>query len=310
MKFIERNIQSDLACEARELYPSVNGVTQEQEELGEITITRIAITTPEASKKLGKDQGNYITLEAPSLLLRPLDLFKNMTLAVKEELKKLIGNISEDAVVLVTGLGNREITPDSLGPSVTDKLLVTRHIMQYMPEAVEHKLRSLCAISPGVLGVTGIETVEIIRGAVSHVKPDILIAVDSLAARRSERISTTVQISDTGISPGSGVGNTRSGISSNELGCRVIAIGVPLVVYAATVVQDVIEMMADETGLHNDEKKLQDLAEKVITENMGPMIMTPKDIDVMVNDMSGIVADAINMTVHDAHYDEVRALIS
>ncbi len=305
-----RSIYTDLAREAVELDPRLEGVTEEEEKDGEIGISRIRVSTEQAAQRLKKREGNYITLEAPSLVMRPLELFERLSKRIAEELTRLLPNLAENATVLIAGLGNRGITSDSLGPRVVEQLFVTRHITQLMPEAFDHPLRSVCAIAPGVLGVTGVETVEIIKGIKEHVKPDIIIAIDSLAARRSVRIGTTVQIADTGISPGSGVGNMRAGIDSETLGVKVVAIGIPLVVYAATVAQDTIELIADETGLHNDEEKLKELAEKVISEHMGPMIMTPKDIDCMVNDMSRIIADGINMAIHTKDYDDIRALVT
>lgn len=305
-----RSIYTDLAREAVELDPRLEGVTEEEEKDGEIGISRIRVSSEQAAQRLKKREGNYITLEAPSLVMRPLELFERLSKRIAEELTRLLPNLAENATVLIAGLGNRGITSDSLGPRVVEQLFVTRHITQLMPEAFDHPLRSVCAIAPGVLGVTGVETVEIIKGIKEHVKPDIIIAIDSLAARRSVRIGTTVQIADTGISPGSGVGNMRAGIDSETLGVKVVAIGIPLVVYAATVAQDTIELIADETGLHNDEEKLKELAEKVISEHMGPMIMTPKDIDCMVNDMSRIIADGINMAIHTKDYDDIRALVT
>ena len=305
-----RSIYTDLAREAVELDPRLEGETEEDEKDGEIGISRIRVSTEQAAQRLKKREGNYITLEAPSLVMRPLELFERLSKRIAEELTRLLPNLAENATVLIAGLGNRGITSDSLGPRVVEQLFVTRHITQLMPEAFDHPLRSVCAIAPGVLGVTGVETVEIIKGIKEHVKPDIIIAIDSLAARRSVRIGTTVQIADTGISPGSGVGNMRAGIDSETLGVKVVAIGIPLVVYAATVAQDTIELIADETGLHNDEEKLKELAEKVISEHMGPMIMTPKDIDCMVNDMSRIIADGINMAIHTKDYDDIRALVT
>ena len=209
-----RSIYTDLAREAVELDPRLEGVTEEEEKDGEIGISRIRVSTEQAAQRLKKREGNYITLEAPSLVMRPLELFERLSKRIAEELTRLLPNLAENATVLIAGLGNRGITSDSLGPRVVEQLFVTRHITQLMPEAFDHPLRSVCAIAPGVLGVTGVETVEIIKGIKEHVKPDIIIAIDSLAARRSVRIGTTVQIADTGISPGSGVGNMRAGIDS------------------------------------------------------------------------------------------------
>lgn len=164
----------------------------------------------------------------------------------------------------------------------------------------------MCAIAPGVLGVTGVETMDIVFGVANKVKPDLIIAVDALASRRAARISTTIQLSDSGISPGSGVGNTRADLSRANLGVPVIAVGVPLVVYASTISQDTISLIADETGLHGDEARLRELAEQVIAKHMGDFIVTPKDIDVIVEDMAGIIANAINSALFGNNLEQVR----
>ena len=304
------SIRTDLAMEARELHPSLPGVTEEKEEHAGVSISRIALTQDEAARRLGKQKGRYITLDAPELTNRPLDLFERVSRELADELNGLIEGIGACENVLVVGLGNRAITPDSLGPRVVENVYVTRHIKQYMPEALPGPVRAVSAVAPGVLGVTGVETMEILRGVVEHCKPDLVIAVDSLASRRAARISTTLQLTDTGISPGAGVGNNRTGIDRETLGVPVIAIGVPLVVFATTISQDTISLIADETGLHNDEERLKELAAKVIAEHIGELIVTPKEIDSIVADMTRIVADGINMALFGADYAEVRMLIA
>ena len=176
-----------------------------------------------------------------------------------------------------------------------------------MPDALPGTVRSVCSVAPGVLGVTGIETMEIVRGVKEYAKPDMIIAIDALASRRAARINTTIQLTDTGISPGSGIGNNRKGLNSEVFGVPVIAIGVPLVVHAATITQEVISLIADKTGLHGDEEKLKRLAEQVISENLGQMVVTPKDI---VEDMSGIIATGINMALFGKSFEDVRMLIA
>ncbi|MBQ2662027.1 MAG: GPR endopeptidase [Clostridia bacterium] len=303
-------IYTDLALESRELNPDLEGVTEENISLDRISISRIAITTREAAQKLEKCIGNYITLDAPDLSARPLDLFEEMTNTLTSELSNFTDKLNDDATILVVGLGNRYITPDSLGPKVAEQVYVTRQITAYLPDAMDHPLRAVCALTPGVMGVTGVETLEIVKGVVKSIRPDLVIAVDALASRRTDRICTTLQITDTGISPGSGIGNTRAGITRDVLGVPVIAIGVPLVVFASTIAKDTISMIADETGLHRDEEKLLKLADKVINENIGPMIVTPKDIDSVVSDMAKIIADSMNRAFFRNHYDEVRSLIA
>ena len=304
------SIRTDLAMEARELHPSLSGVTEESEEHEGVALTRIALTTDDAAARLEKRKGRYVTLDAPELSARPLDLFERVSRALSNELSRLMEGLGTCENVLVVGLGNRAITPDSLGPRVVESIYVTRHIKQYMPDALPGPVRAVSAVAPGVLGVTGVETMEIVRGVVEHCKPDLVIAVDALASRRAARISTTVQLTDAGISPGAGVGNNRTGLDRETLGVPVIAIGVPLVVFATTISQDTISLIADETGLHNDEERLKELAAKVIAEHIGELIVTPKEIDSIVADMTRIVADGINMALFGADYGEVRMLIA
>ena len=304
------SIRTDLAMEARELHPSLSGGTEESEAHEGVAVTRIALTTDDAAARLEKRKGRYVTLDAPELSARPLDLFERVSRALSNELSRLMEGLGTCENVLVVGLGNRAITPDSLGPRVVESIYVTRHIKQYMPDALPGPVRAVSAVAPGVLGVTGVETMEIVRGVVEHCKPDLVIAVDALASRRAARISTTVQLTDAGISPGAGVGNNRTGLDRETLGVPVIAIGVPLVVFATTISQDTISLIADETGLHNDEERLKELAAKVIAEHIGELIVTPKEIDSIVADMTRIVADGINMALFGADYGEVRMLIA
>jgi spore protease len=306
-----KNIYTDLAAESREMNPGIPGITEENRDGDGFSVSRIRIETESAARKMEKPVGDYVTLDAPDLLSRPLDLFERVSKQIADEIGNLMQGQKKEASVLVVGLGNRFITPDSLGPRVVEQIYVTRHILEYLPEAVKGMdLRAVSAIAPGVLGVTGVETLEVVKGVVERVKPDLVIAIDSLASRRAARISTTVQLTDTGISPGSGVGNMRKGLNKEALGVPVLAIGVPLVVFATTISQDTISLIADETGLHTDEEKLKQLAEKVISEKIGPMIVTPKDIDSIVSDMSRILADSINMAMHPMNYEDVKALVS
>lgn len=308
---MDGGIYTDLAMEARELNPEIIGVTEQNEADGEIKISRITVESDDAAKKLGKAKGLYVSLDAPDLITRPLDLFEHVSTRLGSELSSILSEKARpEGTFLIVGLGNRSVTPDSLGPRVAEMIYVTRHIKEYMPEAIEFPTPAVCSIAPGVLGVTGVETVEIVKGVVESVKPDLIIAIDSLASRRAARISTTIQLSDAGISPGSGVGNTRAGLNSASLGIPVIAIGVPLVVYASTISQDTIELIANETGLHNDESRLKELAEQVIAKHMGTMIVTPKDIDSIVGDMSKIIADAINLSLFGEHVNEIKSLIA
>ena len=209
-----------------------------------MTITRVKIENEQGSEAMGKPLGYYVTLEIPHLKDKDPELAEEVSKNLADELNK-VTDIPIDATVLVIGLGNWNVTPDSLGPKVIEKLIITRHLVDFMPErfSSENGIRPVCAVSPGVLGITGIETGEIIKGLVEKVKPNLIIAIDALAARSMERISTTIQISDTGVYPGSGIGNKRMGITKDTLKVPVVAMGVPTVVDAATMANDTLDML-------------------------------------------------------------------
>ncbi len=303
-------IRTDLAMEARELHPELEGVTEETFEQQGVSVSRIAIETIEAANMLGKRCGRYVTLDAPDLPFKPMGLCHAVSLAIARELVSLMQGTEPGMPVLVAGLGNRAVTPDSFGPRVAEGIYVTRHIKEHMPDAVPPSVRPVCALTPGVMGVTGLESKEIIHGVIERVRPGLIIAVDSLASRRAARISTTIQLTNTGISPGAGIGNIRSELNEDALGVRVIAIGVPLVVYASTIAHDTIDLIGQETGRGGETDGLQELIEHVISENMGELIVTPKEIDALVADMTKVVADGINRALFGADYDSVRALIA
>lgn len=304
------NIHTDLAMEARESNSALNGVSEERTDNEHYSVSRIKIDTDEAASALQKSKGLYITIEAPDLVLRESELIKAVTEALSAELTGLIDKGGTSGTVLVVGLGNRAVTPDALGPKTAEKILVTRHIKQYMPDAIPNGVRSVCAVSPGVLGVTGIETMEVIHGIVERSKPSLIIAIDSLSSRRTERIASTIQLCDAGIQPGAGVGNIRSGLDEASLGIPVIAVGVPLVVYASTISRDTIGLIASELGLLGNEEKIKELAAKAISEKTGELIVTPKEIDSLIECTSTILADGINMCLFGKDYAEVRSLIA
>ena len=304
------NIHTDLAMEARESNSALNGVSEERTDNEHYSVSRIKIDTDEAASALQKSKGLYITIEAPDLVLREPELIKAVTEALSAELTGLIDKGGTSGTVLVVGLGNRAVTPDALGPKTAEKILVTRHIKQYMPDAIPNGVRSVCAVSPGVLGVTGIETMEVIQGIVERSKPSLIIAIDSLSSRRTERIASTIQLCEAGIQPGAGVGNIRSGLDEASLGIPVIAVGVPLVVYASTISRDTIGLIASELGLLGNEEKIKELAAKAISEKTGELIVTPKEIDSLIECTSTILADGINMCLFGKDYAEVRSLIA
>ncbi|MDL2258088.1 GPR endopeptidase [Eubacteriales bacterium OttesenSCG-928-K08] len=303
-------IYTDLAREAREINPDILGVTEQEEQIGDVNISRIEVQSQQASDELQKPCGRYITIEAPTLSNRDTQVFKQVGELISKEFMSLLPNQGQNISVLVVGLGNRGITADALGPRVVEKIFVTRHITEHLPDIIGKPMRAVAAVAPGVLGTTGVETLEMLRGLVERVKPDAVVAVDALASRRAARISTAIQLTDTGIHPGSGVGNSRMGLTKESLGVPVVAIGVPTVVYASTISQDTIQLIAQEAGMNEEAEKMLNLADQVISEHYGPMIVTPKDIDTVINDMAGIIADGINIGLHREYYSQVEELLA
>ncbi len=275
-----QSIRTDLAVEAHELSKraaknasEIDGVISDVEKKDNITVTRVEITNENGSRALGKAKGTYVTIDAPDLKYS-LDTYEQTCKAVAEEIRKM-ANVASDTLTLVVGLGNREITPDALGASVVSKLLVTHHIKQQEDNDIfGDNISGVCAIAPGVLGTTGIETADIIKAVSEKVKPQLIIAVDALAAAAVERISNTIQISDTGIQPGAGVGNNREGLNEETTGIKVIAIGVPTVIDAATI------------------------SKVKIPEEMSPLMVTTKDIDLVIERAAKTVANGINLALH------------
>ncbi len=302
--------RTDLAIEAaamlnRKPDDKLEGVDIVNYEKNGINVTKVTIEDENGEKAIGKPVGTYVTLECENIRTGSDDALKAAEKILTEELKNL-ANPKDDSVILVVGLGNRFVTPDALGPNVTDGLCITRHLFSEMPDSVPDELRSVCAVAPGVLGITGIETGEIIRGVSERVKPDLIIAIDALASRSMSRINTTIQLADTGITPGSGIGNKRRGINKEILGVPVIAIGVPTVVDAATVADDTIELMLNEIddkipssdiseGLQflKNEKRYS-LIKKILYPYVGNLIVTPKEIDSVIKDISGVISKSIN----------------
>lgn len=309
----KRHLRTDLAVEAN-LYhggaTSIPGIDVETETLSEMSISRIAVTTLEAAKRLGKGMGHYTTLEVPELRKRDPELQEQVALQFAEELKKFM-KIGDKASVLVVGLGNWNVTPDSLGPLVAEKLLVTRHLFALLPDAVQDGFRPVSAFAPGVLGITGMETSEIVSGIVDRLKPDLVIAIDALAARSLERVNTTVQIADTGIQPGGGVGNHRKALNKESLGVDVLALGVPTVVDAATIAGDAIELLLKELGtVLRDPIRPNDLVAQVLKPlDEDHLMVTPKEVDEFVDDMAYVLALALNYALHPGiSFEEAKEL--
>lgn len=321
-------VRCDLALEAQELYSETaaevsekeSGIHVDEYSLNDlIKVTRVKILNENGERNLGKPKGDYITIEMPNRFYGEQRIYEEMCRVCAKELKMVTDKFlrADDDVVLVVGLGNRNITADALGPKVISSLMITRHLKQYVPEEVDKGVRSICGIVPGVLGLTGIETGEIIRGICDKVKPTLVIAIDALCSRKMERVNTTIQISDTGITPGEGVGNKRNALNESTLGAPVIAIGVPTVVDAATIAGDTLDMLVeaasqgradvikdkpvykilDIIGSMADSK--YELIREVITPKFGNFIVAPKDVDTIISDLSSVVANGINIAVNE-----------
>lgn len=308
------SIRTDLALEQKERFEADNveipGVVLEEnnDEGRNIKVTTVRIETENGAKIMGKPVGTYITLEAPELTVPDEGYHREVSAEILQFLRQLLGIGKEDFSVLVAGLGNRQVTPDALGPYVADNLNITRHIVKEYGKYAMGKDRVclLSAIVPGVMGQTGMETVEIIRGVVEETRPDAVIAIDALAARNSKRLNRTVQITDTGISPGSGVGNQRNAITEETVGVPVIAIGVPTVVDAATIVNDAMENLIAQMeqsealkgvgvvlqGYNGAEK--YELVKELIAPHLNGMFVTPKDVDETVKRISYTISEALN----------------
>lgn len=279
-------IRTDLALEARESFEGkdveVRGVVIEEEydEERDIRVTVVRVETENGAKAMGKPVGVYITLEAPKLSEADEGYHREVSEKLAEFLQELMGT-EEEKSVLVVGLGNREVTPDALGSEVVGNLQITRHVLREYGRAALGRERAhpVSGIVPGVMAQTGMETFEIIRGIIGETRPDVVVAVDALAARSTKRLNRTVQISDAGIHPGSGVGNHRVSLTKETLGVPIVAIGVPTVVDAATIVYDA-------TGDGN-----------AIPPGLNGMFVTPKDIDETIKRLSFTISEALNIAL-------------
>ena len=279
-------VRTDLALEVRESFEEddveIRGVAVEEsyDEERDIRVTRVSIETENGAKAMGKPVGTYITLEAPRLSEPDEDYHREVSEKMAEYLQELIGTEKEKSV-LVVGLGNREVTPDALGPETVGNLMITRHVIREYGKAAlgREKVHQVSGIVPGVMAQTGMETLEIVKGIVEETKPDLVVAIDALAARSSKRLNRTIQISDAGIHPGSGVGNHRNSLTKETLGIPVVALGVPTVVNAATIIYDA-------TG-NSD----------AITPNLNGMFVTPKDIDETIKRLSYTISEALNLAL-------------
>ena len=226
------NFRTDLALERRDLFRKahnieneVEGIETEEEKINDdLIVSRVKVTNEKGEEAIGKPQGNYITIDIKKLKIATEEEIQKASEVVTKELKVLLGkHVGVQDPILVVGLGNIYVTPDALGPKVINEIDITRHLLEYMPEVLDKNTREVSAVSPGVLGTTGIETLEILKGIVDNIKPKLMIVIDALSSRSIERISSSIQLADTGIVPGAGVGNARKELTQNTLGIPVIA---------------------------------------------------------------------------------------
>ena len=292
-------VRTDLALEARESMgenaKECRGVWVEEEykEESELKITRVVIETMNGAKAMGKPVGTYITLEAPAMALPDEDYHQEISSELTVQLKEIIPEMDKELSILVVGLGNRDVTADALGPNVVDNLTITRHMVKEYGKAAYNRKRvhMVSGLIPGVMAKTGMESQEIIKGVVEKTKPDVVVVVDALAARSTKRLNRTIQITNTGIHPGSGVGNHRNAITQEALGVPVIALGVPTVVDAATIVSDAFEKMMRQAG--EEPIDIQDELMAGLGE-LYSMYVTGKDVDYEIKQISHIICNALN----------------
>ncbi|HPT82584.1 MAG TPA: GPR endopeptidase [Limnochordia bacterium] len=348
--FTKYHIRTDLALESHQAVieqegpPELPGVTVHTEEEEGITLTRIAVENDLGARLMGKAPGNYSTIQADGLREHNRDVHEKTAQLLAKEIEWFFeqSEVSAEDTVLVVGLGNWNATPDSLGPKVLENLMVTRHLLEMSPPELRRGLRPVAALAPGVLGLTGIETGEIILGVVERIGAKVVICIDALASRSVDRLCSTIQLSDTGIHPGAGVGNRRLAINRETLGIPVIAIGVPTVVHAVTIITDALNLM--EGGQARDQAQGQpgrtqfkidpqallgkeppsappagqqppldrrQLLGQVLDPYFGSMIVTPKEIDLLIDEVADVVTGALNIAFHEGvSYDEVFKYLS
>lgn len=304
--------RTDLALERRDIYKKANkledeipGVLCEVENKENAKITRVQITSKEGEEALNKKIGNYITIDVKKLNNLPEEEYEKISNLLSKEIEEIIDkHIGKQEDILVVGLGNLYSTPDSLGSKVVKKIEITRHIKKYLPQYIDKNARAISAIAPGVLGMTGIETLEFVKGIVDNINPKLILVIDSLCSRSVNRISNSIQLSDTGIVPGGGVGNARLELTKETLGIPVIALGIPTVVDVATITEDGIELWIEkleEVGNKNIDILKENNKYELIREALIPtelnFIVTPKEIDSLIESMTEIVATGINNAI-------------
>ena len=280
-------------------FGEIEGISSENVDLDNtLKVTRVKVLNEKGKQKIGKEIGTYITLEIKNIDIISKDELEKISKILAEQLKELVKEYNS---ILVVGLGNIDTTADSIGPKVIKDLSITRHLKKYVPDLIDKDAKEISGIAPGVLGTTGIETGEILKGIVEKIKPDAIIAIDALISRDISRLFKTIQISDTGITPGAGVGNARKEISKKTMGIPVIAVGVPTLVEAATIVADSIDLISKQ---FEEFKELQEaskedkyrLIKAVLEPSKYNLAVTPKEVDSLVDNMKLIIAHGINNT--------------
>lgn len=304
--------RTDLALERRDIYRKANnledeipGIKYNVENIGKNKITRVEITSKEGEDALNKKIGNYITIDVNKINNLLEEENQKIVELLSNEIEKIVDkHIGKSEDILVVGLGNLYSTPDSLGSKVVKKIEITRHIKKYMPQYIDKNARAISAVAPGVLGMTGIETWEFLKGIVDNVKPKLILAIDSLCSKSVNRISKSIQISDTGIVPGGGVGNARIELTKESLGIPVIALGIPTCVDVATITEDGINLWIDnlkekeniDTKVLEKNNNYESIKEALLPSDLN-FIVTPKEIDELIENMTEIVSVGINNAI-------------
>lgn len=328
-------IRTDLAMEAHEALmkkeETIEGLSAHSEESGSTTVTRTVVENELASQLIGKAIGTYVTIQTEELTGHDHDAELDISRLLAKELKALLERlaVNSDDLILVIGLGNWNATPDNVGPLTVSKLLVTRHLHEYrvLEDEFLSKMRPVAALSPGVLGLTGMESADIVRAVVERIQPAAVICVDALASTSIDRVGKTIQLSDAGIKPGSGVGNVRHGLTKESIGIPVIAVGVPTVIYATTIISEAMDLL-EQSGQSNfppvdptllikeaparqsiPRSSKREILQNVLGHSMGNLIVTPKQIDVLVETVSDVIADGLNEALHEGISAEEAALL-
>jgi len=304
-------INLDLAVEAHDLLRGdtgreIPGVKMDEESFDYGITKTITIMDEQGASIMGRSPGTYVTIESPAIRDNNKMAHKEIGRKFSDKLKEILP-LQEDSSILIAGLGNWNATPDALGPKTIEYSMATRHLFNYAPEELHQGLRSVSVLAPGVLGLTGIETAEIIKGTIDRVKPDILLVIDALAAGNVERINSTIQVATTGISPGSGIGNKRMGINEETMGIPVIAIGVPTVVHAGIIAHQAMDSLfvhlQTTPSLQSVYQGLKPVAiQQIINQVLEPfgghLMVTPKEIDEQINNTAKIIAMALALSLH------------